>query len=86
MDDDGNMFPAGSSVVRGHYMELVPRQERMYYLDDSKEVLVLTRCVASVLRDTYNTFDKVIKGRSRKCMTVSETQHEIYLNLIMSSK
>ena len=85
MDDYGNKFLSGSHVIHGHYLELFPRQNRMYYLDDSKHVIVLTGCVVSIVKDITETMEKVVKGKLRKCFVITERQHDIFLDLLLES-
>jgi hypothetical protein len=85
-DDYGRKFITGSRVVRGHYLELVPRHDRMYYLESGKEVMVLMNCVVSVLKsDSFQTSVKLVKGKNRQCFAIDANQHEIYLNLMLES-
>ena len=81
-DDYGNKFQPGSEVIRGNYLELVPKQERLYYLEERKTVLVLVGCIVSVVKDSFKTFDKTVRGKSCKCFQVAENQHDIYMKLM----
>jgi hypothetical protein len=84
-DDYKNMFKAGTCTVQGHYLEFIPRQQRQYYLDETKNVIIPTYTVASIIKDTFISTVKVVKEVERKCITLTESQHEIYLNLVMDS-
>jgi len=81
-DDYGHKFGVGSQVIRGNYLELVPKQSRMYYLEENKTVIVLVGCVVSVVVDNFKTLLKTIKGKPCRCFIVTDNQHDIYMKLM----
>ena len=74
-DGYGNSFSRGAKVVQGHFLEKVPRKERIYYLD-TKKAIVNAACVRGI-SPTLLTINTKVRGRLQKAYEVTVEMHEI---------
>ena len=82
-DDYGNIYGVGSNVVSGHYFELVPRQESVYYVDNKKLVHVYIGCILPlVCPDLEDCGQKTIRGKKEKVYKITLAVQEELLSYL----
>ena len=82
-DDYKNEFSEGSSVVCGHYFELVAKQNFVFYIDHEHVAYINVRCILpTVSRELLSLGDKKVKGKMRQTYKLTLDHHEELLSFM----
>lgn len=82
-DSYGNTFGIGLTVIKGHYFELIPRHDNVYYVDTKREAYVNIKCLIPTVCPPLEISEKLVRGKMCETFKVSLTIHEELLSFLV---